>query len=42
VADVPLSRDDVFGKLPYCWQILEMIITLALEMESILKRIRGG
>jgi len=62
------ASDDAFGKLPYCWQILEeakaarlvrygevaegldreldplieMIITLVLEMESILQRVRGG
>jgi hypothetical protein len=62
------ASDDAFGKLPYCWQILEeakaarlvrygevaegldreldpliaMILTLVLEMESILQRIRGG
>jgi hypothetical protein len=62
------ASDDAFGKLPYCWQILEevkaarlarygevaegldreldplieTIITLVLEMESILQRIRCG
>ena len=62
------ASDDAFGRLPYCWQILEdakaarlvrygevaegldkeldplieTIITLVLEMESILQRIRGG
>ncbi len=62
------ASDEAFGKLPYCWQILEeakasrlvrygnvaegldreldplieMIITLVLEMESVLQRIRGG
>ena len=62
------ASDDAFGKLPYCWQILEeakasrlvrygnvaegldreldplieTIITLVLEMESILQRIREG
>jgi len=62
------ASDEAFGKLPYCWQILEdakaarlvrygevakgldreldplieTIITLVLEMESVLQRIRGG
>ena len=62
------ASDDAFGKLPYCWQILEeakasrlvrygnvaegldreldplieTIITLVLEMESVLQRVRGG
>jgi hypothetical protein len=62
------ASDEAFGKLPYCWQILEEakaarlarygevaegldreldpliepIINLVLEMESILQRIRGG
>jgi hypothetical protein len=62
------ASDEAFGKLPYCWQILEeakasrlvrygnvaegldreldplidTIINLVLEMESVLQRIRGG
>jgi len=40
VADVPLSRDDERIPEKRCYR--ETIITLVLEMESILQRIRIG